>query len=226
MIAEFRAVDPELPLEETLASMADLDVRSNFQPGGASNGTTGYFTVTCPDFETFHEHLETDTSVAEYTALRTRAGRRCYRIHFQREVRRLAPAVVEEGVLVERLRNAEGKWEFRVFAPDRETLVEVIDYCKDRCRSFTLTQLFTGEESDVADGMGLTTAQRETLCLAQREGFFEVPRLISQAELAEELDVSTSAVSQRIRKGLDVILEDALDPDWNETRDAFDPDSS
>jgi predicted DNA binding protein len=211
MIAEFRGAHAEFPLAETLASMAELEVRSNFQPSGESDGRIVHFTVSCPDFETFHDHLENDRSVAGYTVLRTLPSRRCYRINFRDEVRRLAPTVVEEGLLIERLRNADGEWEFRVFAPDRETLLEAIDHCKERCRSFTLTQLYTGT-ADEAEGRGLTTAQRETLCLAQREGFFDVPRGISQAELAEQLGVSTSAVSQRIRKGLDVILEDALDP--------------
>jgi predicted DNA binding protein len=213
MIAEFRAIDPEFPLAQTLASMSNLDVRTIFQPGTDVENGVRHFTVSCSDYDAFDGHLERDDSVADYSTLHRRAGRRRYRIRFDREVPHVAATVVGDGLLIERLRSANDKWEFRVFAPDRETLLEAIECCKDRCRSFTLTELHTADDADGGKGIGLTSAQRETLCLAQREGFFEVPRSISQAELAEQLGVSTSAVSQRIRKGLDVVIEDALAPD-------------
>ena len=45
----------------------------------------------------------------------------------------------------------------------------------------------------------LTETQREFLTLALSEGYFDSPRNISQAELAEELGISPSMVSRRIR---------------------------
>jgi predicted DNA binding protein len=213
MIAEFRAIDPEFPLAETLASMANLDVRTIFQPGTDVENGVRHFSVSCSDYDAFDGHLERDESVTDYSILRRRAGRRRYRIRFDCEVHYVAGTVVGKGLLIERLRSANDEWEFRVFAPDRETLLEAIECCKSRCRSFTLTELHTADDAGGGEGIGLTSAQRETLCLAQREGFFEVPRNISQAELAEQLGVSTSAVSQRLRKGLAVVLGEALGPD-------------
>ncbi|AOW79818.1 transcriptional regulator [Halodesulfurarchaeum formicicum] len=49
------------------------------------------------------------------------------------------------------------------------------------------------------DTSTLTETQREFLQLALAKGYFESPREISQAELADELDISPSMVSRRVR---------------------------
>ncbi|MFB6224144.1 MAG: helix-turn-helix domain-containing protein, partial [Haloarcula sp.] len=55
-----------------------------------------------------------------------------------------------------------------------------------------------------------TAEQQAALAAAHSEGYFEVPRGISQAELAKKLDISPSAVSQRIRRGMDQIIGSEL----------------
>lgn len=46
----------------------------------------------------------------------------------------------------------------------------------------------------------LTDVQRETLVHAVEEGYYATPRLVDLDCLAEEFDVSKSAISQRLRK--------------------------
>ena len=53
--------------------------------------------------------------------------------------------------------------------------------------------------STAIDVSVLTETQREFLKLALEEGYFESPRQISQAELAEDLGISPSMVSRRVR---------------------------
>jgi len=54
---------------------------------------------------------------------------------------------------------------------------------------------------------GLTRKQLQALRLAHENGYFSVPRESSLAEIGEELDVSTQSVSERLRRGLTVVLE-------------------
>jgi len=56
---------------------------------------------------------------------------------------------------------------------------------------------------DDDDGVvALTEKQQELLAVAHEEGYFDVPRGISQDELADRLGVSKSAVSQRLRRAI------------------------
>lgn len=56
----------------------------------------------------------------------------------------------------------------------------------------------------------LTPKQQETLITAYREGYFDRPRGITQAELGEEFGISRRAVSDRLRRGMKSLLEPAL----------------
>lgn len=58
------------------------------------------------------------------------------------------------------------------------------------------------------DGVGpeLTDTQRETLRVALELGYFDVPRRTNLSGLAAELDVSDTAVSQRLRRGISTVL--------------------
>jgi len=56
----------------------------------------------------------------------------------------------------------------------------------------------------------LTQRQRRTFLEAYERGYFEVPRRIDLAELARALDVSDTAVSQRLRRGTATLVETVL----------------
>lgn len=53
----------------------------------------------------------------------------------------------------------------------------------------------------------LSVKQREAVRLAQQEGYFGVPRECTIDELAAEAGVSTSAFSERLRRGLDGLAQ-------------------
>lgn len=53
---------------------------------------------------------------------------------------------------------------------------------------------------------GLTAKQREMLLHALDTGYFDVPRRTTMVDLAGEFDISDTAVSQRLRRGLSTVL--------------------
>lgn len=58
----------------------------------------------------------------------------------------------------------------------------------------------------------LTGEQRAALICAVNAGYFEVPRRTTLVELADELGISDSAVSQRLRRGMLNILQNGTSP--------------
>jgi predicted DNA binding protein len=67
------------------------------------------------------------------------------------------------------------------------------------------------EETTVEFDLGsLTDKQRQTLRLALRTGYYERPRETDLTELATELGISKSAVSQRLRTAEHKLIKQAL----------------
>lgn len=60
-------------------------------------------------------------------------------------------------------------------------------------------------------GEVLTSEQRDALARALEAGYFEVPRETTLIELADEIGISDSAVSQRLRRGLANLLRHEVD---------------
>ena len=100
-------------------------------------------------------------------------------------------------------------WWGRSRFPDRESLAEYREFCVERGATFQLERL---TRESVADDppFGLTHEQHEALTAARDAGYFAVPREASTAEIGDQLGISGPSASERIRRGVDRLLENAL----------------
>ncbi|MFL9708975.1 helix-turn-helix domain-containing protein, partial [Aeromonas veronii] len=76
---------------------------------------------------------------------------------------------------------------------------EMYDFCEDNGLSLTVDAIYD-LTSDDSTQYGLTDSQYTSLMRAREMGFYEVPRAISLSDLADELDVSHQALSERLRR--------------------------
>jgi predicted DNA binding protein len=57
---------------------------------------------------------------------------------------------------------------------------------------------------------GLTPAQRETLVAAVDGSYYPIPRRLSTEDLADRFDISDQAVTERLRRAIVALTENAL----------------
>jgi predicted DNA binding protein len=94
---------------------------------------------------------------------------------------------------------------------DHERLTEFYRACSERGVGIELVSVRNpGVPREFTAGSGLTGTQRETLRIALENGYFDVPRRTNLGELADQLDVSDSAVSQRLRRGIETVLASVI----------------
>ncbi|WP_318567776.1 helix-turn-helix domain-containing protein [Salinigranum marinum] len=105
-----------------------------------------------------------------------------------------------------------GEWRVHLRFPDHTDLTEFYRRCHERGIRLDFKQLHNpGVPTASGLGAGLTETQRETLLTALERGYFDVPREINLVELAAELGVSDTAVSQRLRRGISGLLVAAIE---------------
>lgn len=100
--------------------------------------------------------------------------------------------------------------------PGREHLIDLLSTMEERdlpivTRDIRREQDRTDQSARVDLG-ALTAKQRQTLEIAIESGYYERPRASNLDELANQLDISKSAVSQRLRAAERKLIEDALRP--------------
>ena len=164
------------------------------------------------DIERLIDELERDSTVAEAEYLGTIGDDNRFKLLFEDGVPLFPPETTEMGVQVISARHADGNWNILMHVPTHSTLHRIQSHYHDHDITFRVKRLHVARETDLGAETALPPGQRKALLVAYRNGYFHVPREVSQEEVADELGISKSGVSQRLRRSIDRLIEAVLDP--------------
>ncbi|MFA9418412.1 helix-turn-helix domain-containing protein [Natrinema sp. HArc-T2] len=218
LIAEFSIVSPLMEAAEAVPEMVvyteDLHMT---QTGDAKH----VFWASGGDFESFESALEGDPTTKEYASLTELDDRRLYRVTYPKDAVQelLYPKAAEHDIVYLDVRTTHKESRFRARVPTLEALKEYRKACQEEDIPFHLHRLYREESDNPAEQFGLTTAQYNGLVRAHDQGYFKQPRCITLEELAEEADVTSSALGRRMRRALDTLIEQTLRTETNGLND-------
>ena len=195
-----------------------LEVRPGVQVRLESMVPTGetmipYFWVEDPDIEAVEEALLESTYVEEASIVDRVGDEALFRVVWAEDVNGIIETITEtESVILEG--NGHGdNWTFELRFPEYDALSRFYRSVVEKDISITLENVHNPIDQSGPQPNVLTDEQREALQTALEEGYFAVPREITLVELADQLGISDSAVSQRIRRGLTKLLTTNLTRD-------------
>ncbi|RBI60292.1 hypothetical protein DMJ13_18290 [halophilic archaeon] len=194
--------------------LQDHDYRidlTQFVPIGES--CIPYFWADTEDTAGFEQTVEADDRVERLIALDSSGTRTLYKIDWDDEPDGFLTTVADHDLLIEDATGTEDRWWFRLRGPDHENLAAFQQSLLDEGISLYIHRVWNPTVSE-PNQYGLTEKQRSALEVAFREGYFETPRKTSLEEIGDQLNISHQSVSQRLRTGLDNLLDTTL---MNET---------
>ncbi|WP_049927653.1 helix-turn-helix domain-containing protein [Halopiger goleimassiliensis] len=210
LLAEFDAASPDLVLGQTLQAMPSLTIDLERQYALDPSRPIAFCWATCGDFSRLETTLEEDGTVDEFQRLSRSDEVALYRVIGADggAIDAYSRWVSVGGELLE-CHGTDGRWELSMRFPDRDAFSEYHGFLEARGVDLELHRLANGEDVRT-DAGGLTDSQREALLLAYEHGFFDVPRETTLTAIAEALDISNQAVSERIRRGQARLVEKHL----------------
>ncbi|WP_138798451.1 helix-turn-helix domain-containing protein [Halostella sp. PRR32] len=211
-ISEIHLSPPSTALGSTIRAVSNTPIRWEYTTV-VDDSTVLFLSVFGDGFDEFEASLDRDPTVADGRRIATFANRCVYSVRTTADCQLIPPKCSELGIFVFNVVSGDGGWVFRLQIPDRDALLEFKEHCRKHDIGFRIVRL---RESDYADGVaaaGLTDQQRELLLRAFYAGYFDVPRRVSQSDLADQLDVSTSAVSQQLRRAIEQLITTTIDAD-------------
>lgn len=134
---------------------------------------------------------------------------RMFRISWRSPGPAVVGALVSNGVLI-KARGCKDRWSFRLLFTDRDDVSATIDACRERDVDLMISRVVGDTEAVSRDGDILSEKQFQALSLAFDRGYFAVPRRITLENLADEVGVSHQALSERLRRGHQVVLSELL----------------
>ncbi|AGB39970.1 helix-turn-helix domain-containing protein [Natronococcus occultus] len=145
-----------------------------------------------------------------------------YNVEFSPETTDVFELVLEEGGTILDASAPNGSWVLNIRVDERSDASAIYDAFEDRELSPTIIRLFD-TDSETSSQSGLTQNQYDTLVAAIDHGYFEIPRAVSMQELADELDISHQALSERLRRAYRSLVTAELDVTNEETDAASSP---
>lgn len=208
VVAEFTIEAEEFLLGQLVASHPSLSIELE-RVVPATKRVMPYVWGHGDDLDDFEEQLAADQNVKSVDVLDHLGQSALYRIEWDEPAEELISGIAETDATILEA-HGEDKWEFSIRFDDYSGLAAFNRYCVEHGIEFHLRRVYAVPDTSSEHSYGLTEPQYEALRAAVTRGYFEVPRRVTFAELADEFDVSQQAVSERVRRGADTVLRQAL----------------
>ena len=199
----------EFALRESLQAVPDLAVESQRVVEKGETLVMPLMWVRGADGETVQAALADDSSVHSASRIASYENESLYHMEWKRGVE-LAVQIMTEGesVILDLYGTSDG-WRLRSMFPDRDTLSRTVEFCKNNGLGFDVRRV--REMNVVPSGRwGLTDEQYEALRVAWDAGYFGVPREADLGDVADRLDISHQALSERLRRGHTNLIKETI----------------
>jgi len=160
--------------------------------------------------------LDSDSTVDTYELVDWADDQGIYYVGHSPETKLISPVVTEvNGFLVES-ETTEGGWLVRLLLPERSALNAIWEHAKAEDMTFEIRDVYANQYAVGAESYGLTDEQRTALQAAYEMGYFFEPRETSLEEIADEMDLSSTAMSGRLRRGIRNLIATTIAEDTPE----------
>lgn len=223
-IAQLGVPTSEFALRETLPKEPGVEIEAERVVAHGRDRVMPFCWAAGSDEELdrFEDALAEDPSVANEQRLSKLEDGRFYQMEWVDSVDFLVHSMTEHGAAILKASGQDDRWHLRIVFPDREAFSEAHEFCEDHGLSVDIEQVHELDHTKSYGQFGLTEQQYEALTTALDRGYYTVPRDASARDLADELSISHQAVSERLRRGHENLVENALTVDSgdeeNETR--------
>ena len=170
-----------------------------------------YFWASDDSVEAIERALRAEADIESFKIVDRVEDEVLVRVEWEEDLDGLLDAIVETGATILQGVGSNDTWTFQLRFDDHEGLTAFYRQCVERGIAVDLRNVHNpGLPRDLGIGIDMTDTQYETLQTALERGYFDVPRRINLTDLAAELGVSDTAVSQRIRRGISALLATTL----------------
>lgn len=199
----------EFALYHSVESVPELEVEVERVVDTGDHSVMPLLWVRGADDERATDVFDEDPTVNQAELLATFDEEHLYRMEWTDHIELLLEMITNHHATILDAYGTDERWGIRVMYPKRDDLSDIHDFCNSHGLSFEVESV-RELEGEPAGRYGLTTEQFEALTTAAEEGLFEIPREVTLEELAEIQGVSHQALSERIRRATDALVQDTL----------------
>lgn len=168
-----------------------------------------YFWLTDDNHEQFERALDREPGLSEYEVVDELDNRALYRVEWDSADDTFVQTLVAHDAILQQASGDAESWIFQLRFPDSDSLSAFHTACREAEIDVTVERLHHSAERPDATSL-MTDAQQALVERAYDEGYFDIPRETTLADLADQVGLSDQAVNERLRRGLEALIEGTI----------------
>jgi predicted DNA binding protein len=210
-IAEVELHADEFTLYDSLSALDGLQYEVERFVASGSDRVMPYVWASGEEFssEEINAALAEDASVEHVELLADLGDEWLYQMDWIDDIDTLVQILVEEEGTILAATGNQRVWHLRILFSERESLSRTYEYCEENGLAFRLANLYKVDDGRKGR-FGLRSGQQDTLETAYERGYYKVPRNASASDLGEELGITHQAVSERLRRAHERLVENTI----------------
>ena len=209
LIATFSLPHDAVALEQAFREVPELEVEAERIAAHSRAWVMPCLWTANAEFDAVDEALAGDPTVDTIVDGYAFVDEKYYQLDWTEDVdERIDSYIDQRGSILDAEADADG-WRIRIRFVDREQFDAFRNALDERGQSFELRDLTEPGAPRQTFGE-LTPDQRDAIVVARERGYFEVPRRTTVREIADELEVSHQAISERLRRGITNLVDATL----------------
>lgn len=209
VITEFTIPAEAFALRRTFEAVPDVTIEIERLATHSREWIMPFLWATDDDVEEVEQALRADPSIEELQQIGIDGNVGQFKVEWNEDFQELIDQIVDQNGIMQEAEAADGLWHLKLKFVDRDAVGEFQTYFHEREHEFELQRLYEATAPKERE-YDLTSEQREVLLAALEHGYFSVPRETQIGDLADELGISTTAVSQRLRRATRNLAQNTL----------------
>lgn len=209
IITEFTLPAEDFALEQTFDTVPGAKIEIERLATHSREWVMPFLWATNDDLDAMKTALQSDPCIDDIRVLDTDSETGYFNVDWTEDVQQLVDQIVDKHGIMHEAEAVDGFWYFKIQFVDQEALEEFQTYFHEQGYEFELHRLYPGTLPKERE-YDLTPEQHEALVTALELGYFHVPRSAQIEELAEELDISSNAASERLRRATGNLTRNTL----------------
>lgn len=165
--------------------------------------------ATHDDMGAVEDALRSDPSVDELDMIGQTGNIGQFKAEWNEDFQGLIDEIVDQHGIMQEAEAGGGTWYLKLKFIDQDAVSEFQAFFREQGYNFELQRRYDSATAKERE-YDLSPQQREVLVTGQDMGYFEVPREAQIGDLADELGISTNAVSQRLRRATKNLTRNTL----------------
>jgi len=213
-VVDARIPAEELALERTLEQNPDARFEIFRMVANTTDDVVPYLWGSGASREDLASSLRSDPTIRDVEVVSEFDDEYLFRMAWMANLELLYNVVLteDESALLD-ASCSDGDWWLRLVFPDSSCVRSMCQQCEDMELTASVERVYPLTGSIKRDQFQLTEKQFETVTAAYEAGYYEVPREVTLTELAEELDLSHQALSERLRRAHEALIANGLGVD-------------